>query len=100
MKEIETQNIIEAPINTVNVAKEIALEPIEEIKVPLLRDYKGRFVHGNQESVGNKGGRPRKLTRAELIENPEKLERIVERFENGDTEALIILLDLMEGKIK
>lgn len=84
----------------IDVLKEISLEPIQETRVPLVRGYRGRFIIGNQESVGNKGGRPRKLTRAELIENPEKLQRIIERSENGDTDALIILINLMEGKIK
>ncbi len=84
----------------IDVLKEISLEYLQETRTPLVRGYRGRFVIGNQESVGNKGGRPRKLTRAELIANPEKLNKIVERFENGDTEALIILLDLAEGKIK
>ncbi len=100
MEEIKIENTIESTIKTVDVLKEVTPESVAETKIPLVRGYRGRFVNGNRESVGNKGGRPRKLTFAELVENPEKLQRIIERSENGDTDALIILINLMEGKIK
>lgn len=85
---------------SIDIQKSNILEVVEESRVTLTRGPRGRFVIGNQESVGNKGGRPRKLTLVELVENPEKLDRIVKRFENGDTDALITILDLLEGKIK
>ena len=83
---------------------------IYENNLNLLKDQKlldrgrnsyGRFTYGNRFSIGNKGGRPRKLSLSELENNLLIIDKlIVDSLEKGSTQALNTLFDLLDGKLK
>lgn len=72
-----------------------------ENSVKLGRDKKGRFTYGNNFSIGNKGGRPRKMTALELIESFGGVQSLVDRALNkDDDDALYAILEIESGKYK
>lgn len=71
----------------------------EENSVKTGRGRNGRFINGNNFSVGNKGGRPKNITLEDVLMDPERLEVLCEKaMEDGDTDSILAVLDLMEGK--
>lgn len=65
------------------------------------RDSRGRFVIGNRESVGNKGGRPRDITLADLEADETLFDRLMEDFvEHGDERAMKTLFKFFDGKLR
>lgn len=66
-----------------------------------IRDNRGRFVIGNRESVGNKGGRPKDVTLADLQADETLFGRLMEDFvENGDERAMKTLFKFFDGKLR
>lgn len=74
---------------------------IGENSVKLGRDKRGRFTSGNNFSVGNKGGRPRKMTALELVESFGGIHSLLDRALNkDDDDALYAILEIESGKYK
>lgn len=72
-----------------------------ENSVKLGRDKNGRFTSGNNFSVGNKGGRPKKMTALELIESFGGIHSLVDRaLTQDDDDALYAILLIESGKYK
>ncbi len=104
---IKTSGIYESPtvVDTITEVEIIDTLQIDSVVTDKklgkpIRGYRGRFVIGNRESVGNKGGRPRNITRAELLADEDKLNELVEKYENGDPKAFDVMLKIFEGRLK
>ena len=98
MDEIEnTQN---NQIETVRSVATLQFMPVKcgENSVKVGRGRRGRFIQGNNFSVGNKGGRPKNLSIDDVLADPERLEKLYERAMDGDTDSLITVVNLLEGK--
>lgn len=98
MNEIEnTQN---NQIETLHTVETFQFVPVNcgENSVKVGRGKRGRFINGNNFSVGNKGGRPKNLSLEDVLADPERLESLYERAMDGDTDSLITVVNLLEGK--
>lgn len=74
---------------------------IGENSVKLGRDKRGRFTYGNNFSIGNKGGRPKKMTALELVESFGGIHNLLDRALNkDDDDALYAILEIESGKYK
>lgn len=72
-----------------------------ENSAKLGRDKKGRFTYGNNFSIGNKGGRPKKMTALELVESFGGIHNLLDRALNkDDDDALCAILEIESGKYK
>lgn len=93
-------------MNEVNVLTEIDMLQTDHVligenSVKLGRDKNGRFTSGNNFSVGNKGGRPKKMTALELIESFGGIHSLVDRaLTQDDDDALYAILLIESGKYK
>ena len=81
-------NIIDTYQNTtVNAGKN---------SVKVIRDSKGRFLIGNKESVGNKGGRPKKLSFEDWVADDIALKELIKKaMIDCDIKSFLILEDLL-----
>ena len=71
----------------------------EENSVKTGRGRNGRFINGNNFSLGNKGGRPKNITLEDVLMDPERLEVLCEKaMKDGDPDSIIAVLNLLEGK--
>lgn len=105
---IKTSGIYESPtvvdtITEVEIIDTLQMDAVitaEKLGKPI-RDSRGRFVIGNRESVGNKGGRPRNITIEEIFADETILDRLFEKsIEYGDVRATKTLLRIYDGKLK
>jgi hypothetical protein len=88
---------MEVVSNSIGVQKAGMPEVVGETRETLIRDNRGRFVVGNRESVGNKGGRPKDITLKEIMEDENK---IYELIQNGDDRSFKALTKFFDGKLK
>lgn len=93
---IDTLKEVEV-IDTVKMDADITAEKLGKP----IRDSRGRFVIGNRESVGNKGGRPRNITLSDFLEDETLFDRLMDdSLEHGNPRAFDTLLKLFDGKLK
>jgi hypothetical protein len=71
-----------------------------ENSVKIGRGKNGRFTYGNNFSVGNKGGRPKKLTAIEYLDSLGGFDTVFSKMLDDDIESLYALIDIYSGKYK
>lgn len=101
--ELNTTPTVIDTINEVDIIDTLQMDAVitaEKLGKPI-RDSRGRFVIGNRESVGNKGGRPKDITLADLQTDETLFDRLMCDFvERGDERASKALLKFFDGKLK
>lgn len=101
--ELNTTPTVIDTITEVDIIDTLQIAPVitgEKLGKPI-RDSRGRFVIGNRESVGNKGGRPRDITQADLLADETLFDHLMDDFvEHGDERAMKTLLRIFDGKLK
>ena len=92
-------NEVEQPLSVVDT---LQIDPSNngENSVKIGRGKNGRFTYGNNYSVGNKGGRPKKLTALEYLDSLGGFDTVFSKMLNDDTESLYALIDIYSGKYK
>lgn len=100
--EVTTVNVVDTLKNEVEVIDTYQTDPIKngENSVKLVRGPRGRFVVGNRESVGNKGGRPRDLTWGDIEKGIVNIDEVFQKSIDGDVRSIKALLNLFDGKLK
>lgn len=96
----EVENTQNNQVEIVHSVATLQFVPVNcgENSVKMGRGKRGRFVNGNNFSVGNRGGRPKNVSVDEILADPERLESLYERAMDGDTESLLTVVDILEGK--
>lgn len=96
----EVENTQNNQIKILRTVETFQFVPVKcgENSVKVGRGKRGRFIQGNNFSVGNKGGRPKNVSIDEILADPERLENLYERAMDGDTDSLLTVVDILEGK--
>lgn len=91
---------VEQPLTVVDT---LQMAPVfnGENSVKTGRGKNGRFTYGNNFSIGNKGGRPKKMTAYELLESFGGVDGLIDKIIiDDDIKALYAFLDIESGKYK
>lgn len=96
----EVENTQNNQIETLRTVETFQFVPVNcgENSVKVGRGKNGRFLDGNNYSVGNKGGRPKNLTREDILADPDRLVALYDRAMNGDTDSIITVANILDGR--